>query len=470
MNARGPGQAGRASSRPSAEPKMQAYAPYLDALSARAPALRDEVIEWVKIPSGSHDPAGLARMAAKLKEAFAPLGGTCEEIALKPQAAIGARGEPIFLPLGKALRFRKRPEAPLRIFLGIHYDVVYGDSAAAAGENAVAPSGEAPGGGTPGGKGRVGGAPGEGASGEGGHPLLQIEGDILRASGACDAKGGIAILLRAVEALEASPWAARVGWEILLNPDEELGSPGSLPLLKEAAGRNHLGLLFEPCLTDGNLVGARKGSGNFTAVLRGRAAHAGRDPHLGRNAVHALAEFIVSLDQLGRRQAGLTVNVGKIEGGGPLNRVPDLAIARFNLRVRDGEDQRVAEEFLRAQAAEFSGREGYALEIRGQFTSPPKPLEERGLALLEAVAGCGRDLGMDLKWHASGGVSDGNKLAAAGLPNVDTLGARGGNIHSPEEWLDLKSLAERARLTALILMKLASGEMVWPVAGGDGRG
>lgn len=423
---------------------MRSYAPYLDALSARGPSMREQVLAWSKIASGSHDPAGLARMAAALKEAFAILGATCEEIRLPPQASIDARGELAFLPLGRALRFRKRPDAPLRVLLGIHYDVVYGEAAAAAGENAV--------------------SPGAGAGAADAHPLIQLEGDTLRASGACDAKGGIAILLHAVAAFEASPFADKLGWEILLNPDEELGSPGSLPLLKEAAARNHLGLLYEPCLADGNLVGTRKGSGNFAAVLRGRAAHAGRDPHLGRNAVHALAEFIVGLDQLGKHHGGLTANVGKIEGGGALNRVPDLAIARFNLRVRDAADQLLCEEYLRAQAEEFSRREGYSLEIHGRFTSPPKPLEGRGLALMEAVAGCGRELGMDLSWRASGGVSDGNKLAAAGLPNVDTLGARGGDIHSPDEWLDLKSLEARARLSALILMKLGSGELAWPAA------
>lgn len=404
---------------------MHPYHAYLDALSDRASAMRERVLQWVAVPSGSYDIAGLERMAAELKEAFAGLGGACEEIGLRPQVAIDARGEQALLPLGRALRFRKRPDAPVRVFLGIHYDVVYG---------------------------------------EGARPSPRLEGEALRASGACDAKGGIAILLHALEAFEASPWAGRLGWEILLNPDEEIGSPGSLPLLKEAAARNHFGLLYEPCLSDGNLVGARKGSGNFAAVMRGRASHAGRDPHLGRNAVHALAEFIVALDHLGRRYGGLTVNVGRIEGGGALNRVPDLAIARFNLRVRDGGDQQVVEAFMRAQAEEFSRREGYALSIHGEFTSPPKPLEERGLALLEAVAGCGRDLGLELQWKPSGGVSDGNKLAAAGLPNVDTMGARGGDIHSPQEWLDMNSLVERARLTALLLMKAGSGEWAGPAA------
>ena len=215
---------------------MSAYAPHLDALAARGPAMREQVLAWAKIASGSHDPAGLARMAAALKDAFAILGAPCEEIPLQPQAAIDARGERTFLPLGRALRFRKRPEAPLRVLLGIHYDVVYGEAGAASGENTVSPAGEnaAPPGGHAGGQ----------ADAAQAHPLIQLEGDILRASGACDAKGGIAILLHALAAFEASPWADRVGWEILLNPDEELGSPGSLPLLQEAAARNHLGLFY----------------------------------------------------------------------------------------------------------------------------------------------------------------------------------------------------------------------------------
>jgi glutamate carboxypeptidase len=427
---------------------MQRYFPYLDSITAQSAGMADTVVDWVKVASGSYDVAGLARMAAKLKDAFAVLGATCEELELSPQAAIDSRGRHCALPLGKALRFRKRPHAPLRVFLGIHYDVVYGDHAEAA-ESAVAPSASGP----------------EAASSipQRVTPLVRLDGGTLHASGAADAKGGLIILLKALEALEASPFAAGLGWEVLLNPDEELGSPGSLPLLKEAAGRNHLGLLFEPSLPDGNLVGARKGSGNFTAVVRGRAAHAGRDPHLGRNAIHAMAEFIVDLDGLGKTESGLSVNVGKLEGGGPVNRVPDLAIANFNLRARGPGDQAAAEEWLRTRVAAFARREGYSLEIHGYFTSPPKTLESGNLALLEAVGETGKALGLDLRWHPSGGVSDGNKLAAAGLPNVDTLGARGGGIHSPSEFLLLDSLAERARLTALLLMRLGSGELAWPI-------
>ena len=421
---------------------MQRYAPYLQPLAAQSAAMTELAIEWVKVRSGSYDRPGLARMAAKLKSAFSVLGGTCEELELAPQSAIGPDGLPCDLPLGKALRFRKRSGAPLQVFLGIHYDVVYGDPAP--------------------------GASGAGTAGNAGTAevtqTIRQENGAVHASGAADAKGGLVILLKALEAFEASPFCTGVGWEILLNPDEELGSPGSAPLLREAAGRNHLGLLFEPCLPDGNLVGARKGSGNFAAVIRGRAAHAGRDPHLGRNAIHAMAEWIVELNRFGATRPGLNVNVGKVEGGGPLNRVPDLAIARFNLRAQDAEDQAAAEDFLRGSAAAFAAREGYSLELHGHFASPPKPMDGPMEGLLTAIRACGKDLGLDLSWRPSGGVSDGNKLAAAGLPNVDTLGGRGDSIHGPKEWLAAESLAERARLTALLLMRLGSGELAWPAA------
>ncbi len=422
---------------------MQRYAPYLDGLAGQSRAMADLVADWVRVPTATFDLDGLARLAAKVKAAFAPLGASVEELDLLPQASVDSLGLPLARPLGKALRFRKRPDAPLRIFLGIHMDVVYGDS----------------------GNGNPGAFSGSGGSVT---PALRIEKGILHASGGADAKGGLVILLKALEAFEASPFAAGVGWEVLVNPDEELGSPGSKPLLIEAAGRNHLGLLFEPSLPDGNLVGARKGSGNFSAVVRGKAAHAGRDPHLGRNAIHALAHLILELDAFGKSHPGVNVNVGKVEGGGPLNRVPDLAIGRFNLRAKDPEDQAASEAFLRGLAEEFGRRHGVTLEISGDFSSPPKPLTEAYRAVLETVRGCGRKLGLDLRWEASGGVSDGNKLAAAGLPNVDTLGAVGGNIHSPEEFLILDSLVERSRLTALLLMELGSGESPLRAALGNG--
>jgi glutamate carboxypeptidase len=268
-------------------------------------------------------------------------------------------------------------------------------------------------------------------------------------------------MLTAVRALERSPWAANLGWDILINPDEEIGSPGSAPLLEQAARDNHLGLVFEPALADGTLVSARKGSGNFAVVIRGRAAHAGRSPHLGRNAINALAEFIVELNALAVARNGMTVNVGAVTGGGAVNVVPDLALCRFNVRVTKQEDQKSFEENLGALVAKISARDGISVEVHGNFARPPKPLEGKSRELADHVSQCGRELGLPVTWISTGGACDGNNLHSAGLPTIDSLGVKGGNLHSFEEYVVLDSLTERAQLTALLLMKLASGEIKW---------
>jgi glutamate carboxypeptidase len=251
-----------------------------------------------------------------------------------------------------------------------------------------------------------------------------------------------------------------MGWTVLINPDEELGSPGSAALFEALAAGHGVGLLFEPALPDGALVGARKGSGNFTAVVSGRSAHAGRDPHLGRNAVHAMAELIVRLNEM--NAGGVSVNVGRVEGGGAVNVVPDRATCRFNVRVVSSDEQRAVEARLAELEKEFNRREGYRLVVGGGFSAPPKVLDEATTRLLGAAARCGRDVGLDLKWRDTGGTCDGNRLAAAGLPNVDSLGPRGGALHSPDEFLLLDSLVERAKLTAVLLTRLAAGEIDWP--------
>jgi glutamate carboxypeptidase len=270
------------------------------------------------------------------------------------------------------------------------------------------------------------------------------------------------VLLTALEALERSPWADGVSWEVLLNPDEEIGSPGSAALLDDAALNNDVGLLFEPALTDGSLVGERPGSGGFAVVVRGKAAHAGREPHLGRNAINALAEFIVDLNAFPADHPEVIVNVGAIKGGGPVNIVPDLAICRFNARVTTDDARGTFEAFLSELASTFNARDGISLEVHGRFGRPPKPVEGRTLELLRAVVGCAGDMGLALQWRASGGTSDGNNLVAAGLPTVDSLGVRGGGIHSSDEFVFVDSLAERARLTALLLMKLGAGDIAVP--------
>ncbi len=393
----------------------------LDWVGAQSGAMIALTEQWSAINSGSYNLEGLRTMRAALAEAFAPLGGVTEVLPLAPITQINAVGEAVAVPMAEALTIRKRPNAPIQVLLVGHMDTVYGVD----------------------------------------HPFqkpVRISDNILNGPGVADLKGGLAIMLHALMALELSPWAEQLGWQVLLNPDEEIGSIASDPLLKAAAQGKRLGMIYEPALADGTLAGARKGSGNFTLVVRGRAAHAGRNPEDGRNAVVALAELTQAVFALNGGREGVTLNPARIEGGGALNVVPDMAILRFNVRTRELADEAWVLKHLNNLVENLSNKDGYQAELHGFFTRKPKPMSLQNQAVFDLVQACAQELGLALGVKPSGGCCDGNNLWHHGLPNVDTLGVRGANIHSAEEVAYLDSFAERAQLSTLILLKLARGD------------
>jgi glutamate carboxypeptidase len=268
-------------------------------------------------------------------------------------------------------------------------------------------------------------------------------------------------MLTALRAIERSSAARDLGWDVLLNPDEEIGSPGSVSVLCETAERHAIALVFEPALPDGAIVGARKGSGNFTAVVRGRSAHAGRDFAAGRNAIVALAALVTKLDALNQTIGeGVTINCGRIEGGGAVNVIPDLAIGRFNVRVNEPQQMQRIQRELDDAARVIAQRDGITVQIHGGFASPPKLVDARSKCVIDAVRRCAQEVGLgDLAVRSSGGASDGNKLAGAGLAVVDTLGPVGGEIHSDREYVKLSTIAQRAKVCALLLVRIARGEL-----------
>lgn len=404
---------------------MSAFRSELEWIRAQHDELCQLLVRWARINTGTYHLAGLARQLEELEHAFALLEGRMERRTLPPQRQINDAGEVVEQPVGEALWIGKRLDAPRQVLLSIHMDTVFGPD----------------------------------------HPfqdVRELDGGRLQGPGVADAKGGLLVMLTALRALERSDVARHIGWQVVINPDEEIGSPGSNDLLRQCAQQCDLGLVFEPALPDGNLVAARKGSGNFTVVVRGRSAHAGRDFFHGRNAVAALATLVTAMSDLTGARPGLTVNIARIHGGGPSNMVPDLAVAHLNVRLWQPVDQRFIEEELSALVEKVNTREGFSAVLHGGFTAPPKPLDAATEKLLNMVGECGRELGMVLRWQESGGVCDGNRLAAAGLPTVDTLGVVGGAIHSSREYVELPSITQRAALTALLLLKLAAGELDWP--------
>jgi glutamate carboxypeptidase len=378
-------------------------------------AMLAQVEAWAPINSGSRNLAGLEAMAAELADAFSPLG---EVRFVEPAEASQMRPSGDVVPLhhGRNLHLVVRPQAPTRLLLTGHYDTVF---------------------------------PAD-------HPfqgLRWLEPGVLNGPGVADMKGGIAVMLAALKALEASPHAVDLGYEVVLNADEEVSSPGSTPLLLECARRVDAGLTFEPALPDGTLAGARPGSGNFSVHIVGRAAHAGREPEKGRNAIIAAADLALRLAAL--IAPDLKVNVARLEGGGPNNVVPDTAVLRFNMRPATIEAEARALAAIDELLAEVSAAHDVQAHRHGSFARPPKPLDANQQRLFQLVKAAGADLDLPIGWRDAGGVCDGNNLAATGLAVVDTLGVRGGAIHSADEYLIVESLAERARLAALTMMRIA---------------
>ncbi|WP_448581044.1 hydrolase [Thermaurantiacus sp.] len=379
-----------------------------------ADSMLAEVLAWALVNSGSRNLDGLEEMAALLADAFAPLG----EVQWRepaPATQMLASGEVVPLAHGRNLHLTVRPQAPTRVLLTGHYDTVFGAD----------------------------------------HPFQSVcwrAPGVLNGPGVADMKGGIAVMLAALKALEASPFASLLGYEVVLNADEEVSSLGSAPLLAECALRVDAGLTFEPALPDGTLAGDRPGSGNFAIHLAGRAAHAGREPEKGRNAIVAAADLALRLTALAAPD--LKVNVARIDGGGPNNIVPDTAVVRVNMRPSTRAAEARAFAALDTTIANVARAHEVEAHRHGHFARPPKPLDSTQLRLFALVKAAGADLDLAIGWTSAGGVCDGNNLAATGLPVVDTMGVRGGAIHSPQEYLLVESLAERARLAALTLMRM----------------
>lgn len=388
---------------------------------AVAQPILDQVLAWAAINSGSRSLDGLSTMANLLADAFSALPGDIRLLDPSPVEEVDSAGKSIAVEHGRNLHLKVRPEAPVQLLFTGHMDTVFGVD----------------------------------------HPFQATSwlGDgVLGGPGVADMKGGIAVMLAALKAVEANDAATILGYEVVINSDEEVGSLGSAGLIVEAAQGKRAALTYEPAaLPDGTLAGARPGSGNFSFVVQGRSAHAGRNPEDGRNALVAAADLALRLNQA--KAPGLRINPARIDGGSPNNVVPDLAILRVNLRPATPEDEQRARSLINSIAAMVATEHDLHIGIHGGFGRPPKPMTTKAEALFQLVRQAGADLGQSIAWQPSGGVCDGNNIAACGVPVVDTMGVRGGKIHSSEEYLIVDSLGERAALSALTILRLAEGRL-----------
>ena len=388
-------------------------------------AMLAQVLAWSAVNSGSRNLPGLATMAGLLADACSTLPGPVELITPAPVEAVRADGSVALIDHGQHLRLRVRPDAPMRMLFTGHMDTVFGVD-----------------------------------------DIFQssqwLDGNILNGPGVADMKGGIAVMLAALQSLEAALDAPRggstghaIGYDVILNSDEEVGSLSSSRLIADCAKGKIAAFTYEPsALPDGTLAGARPGSGNFSISIRGKSAHAGRNPQDGRNALVAAADLAVRFKAAVR--PGLAINPARIDGGSANNVVPEMAVLRVNLRPGTLGDETTAKILLRDLTCAIALEHDVHVHLHGSFARPPKPIDKAAGRLFALVEAAGADLGLTITHKDSGGVCDGNNIAACGVAVIDTMGVRGGSIHSSDEYLLVDSLSERAQLSIVSIMRIVA--------------
>ncbi|MBI1733649.1 MAG: M20 family metallopeptidase [Candidatus Rokubacteria bacterium] len=278
---------------------------------------------------------------------------------------------------------------------------------------------------------------------------FSIAGKRAYGPGVLDMKGGITVVtfaLCALKAADSAAWRdASIAW--FLNTDEEVLSPSSRPLIRAEAERAQSVVVTEPARVNGEYVIGRKGAGKFFLEIAGRSAHAGNQPEHGRSAIGAMAQKISALHAMTDLAEGTTVNVGVVRGGTRSNIVADRCYAEIDLRAwtPDAADRAIArfrEIAARADVPDTTAR------LWGDLNFPPwAPGNPGTTALMALVAEAGRELGLALTGIKTGGGSDGNHASAV-APTIDGFGPQGSLAHNPEEYIEVGTVIERAKVTA----------------------
>jgi glutamate carboxypeptidase len=385
------------------------------AVAARATDLLDDLRLHVALPTGMGNTAALDETRERLTARLVALGATNERIPGEPKPSWLHGVKPGATPPPAAVCRRPADNLP-RLLIAGHLDTVH-DPASAFCELSVRPDGKT-------------------ATGP----------------GCVDMKGGLVIAVAALEALEQV--GVRTSWTFFLNSDEETGTYNSHAALETVAREHDLGIALEPALPGGELAVERMGAGQFMIETRGRSAHVGRDFTSGVSAVSALARCLVEIAEMPDAERGRILSVGPLQGGPVTNAVPDLARAWGNVRFPD---PAMGDEIARLLDALATAPDALpAVKVFRSFNRPAKPLIPQTEALALRARAVAEDLGQKLPFAKTGGVCDGNIMQHAGLPTIDTLGVRGGGLHTPDEWIELSSLVERCQLLAILLHRLST--------------
>jgi glutamate carboxypeptidase len=361
------------------------------------PAMLDLLRRLVNLDSPTADHAGCAAVLDVLHAEFAGLGAQVHRHA-------ASNGSPVLVA-----RWGAGPGRPL--VLG-HVDTVFGP-----GESATRP--------------------------------FAVDDGWARGPGVFDMKGGLAQLVFALRALREAGVPPRL--TVLLNADEEIGSPHSEAFIRAEAAGCGCALVLEPSGPGGALKSARKGIAMYRIEVDGIAAHPGLDPERGVNAITELARHLLHLEALAAPAEGTTVNIGTVTGGTGRNVVPAAAAAEFEARFWTAAELRRVDTAVRALRP---NRAGAALRLTGGVHRHLMERTEQVARLVEVATASAHTDGWELPEQRVGGVSDGNITAALGVPTLDGLGVEGFGAHSVDEVVDIATLPRRVRLLAAVLRKV----------------
>ncbi|HEX7727810.1 MAG TPA: M20 family metallopeptidase [Terracidiphilus sp.] len=282
------------------------------------------------------------------------------------------------------------------------------------------------------------------------HPLgtlktmpCRVSGGRLWGPGTLDMKVGVGMALTAIEMLtEAGALSREV--VLLLNSDEEVGSPISRPITEAIARDCGAVFVLEPAQGLAYKT-ARKGTGDWRIEIAGQAAHAGVDFERGASALRELARVIETVSGWTDLKRGLTVSVGVAGGGTKTNVIPAEAWAEVDVRIaRKGDGARIERKFARLKAAD----KRCLLTLTGGINRPPMERTRGTVKLYQQARALAEELGIDLAEAATGGASDGNFTSALGVPTLDGMGAVGEGAHARHESVVLEHLAPRTALLA----------------------
>jgi glutamate carboxypeptidase len=277
---------------------------------------------------------------------------------------------------------------------------------------------------------------------------FRVEEDRAFAPGIFDMKAGVTIAAFALRAIRELNLGAAGPVTLLLTCDEETGSHFSRDVIEEEGRRARAALVLEPPIPGGIIKTGRKGVGEFELIIRGRAAHAGNDPRGGISAITEMANQVLAINAMNDFERGTTLNVGVVRGGVLSNVIAAEARAAVDLRfVSIEEGQRIVEAIRKLQPT----LKGARIEVKGGINRPPLVRTEEIGALFEHAKNLAAEIGFELQEGSVGGGSDGNFIAALGVPVLDGLGVDGAGAHAEYEHIIISDIPRRAALLTKLI-------------------